>query len=93
MERIGAASRRIAVITDSNVYVLEKTQRLLRELGLDRESVFVFEAGESSKNRTTMNTLQDQLLARRYGRDSLVIALGGGVTGDMAGLVADQHNR
>jgi len=52
-----------------------------------------FPAGEASKNRNTFNTLQDGLLERKFGRDSILIALGGGVVGDMAGLVADQHNR
>ena len=45
-------------------------------------------AGESNKTRETWARLTDQLLAKGYGRDSAVIALGGGVVGDLAGFVA-----
>ena len=45
-------------------------------------------AGESNKTRETWARLTDQMLAKRYGRDSAVIALGGGVVGDLAGFVA-----
>jgi 3-dehydroquinate synthase len=45
-------------------------------------------AGESNKTRETWARLTDQMLAKRYGRDSAVIALGGGVVGDVAGFVA-----
>ena len=45
-------------------------------------------AGESNKTRETWGRLTDQMLAKKYGRDSAVIALGGGVVGDLAGFVA-----
>lgn len=45
-------------------------------------------AGESNKTRESWARLTDQMLAKRYGRDSAVIALGGGVVGDLAGFVA-----
>ena len=45
-------------------------------------------AGESNKTRETWARLTDQMLAKGYGRDSAVIALGGGVVGDLAGFVA-----
>ena len=45
-------------------------------------------AGESNKTRQTWSRLTDQMLAKGYGRDSTVVALGGGVVGDLAGFVA-----
>jgi 3-dehydroquinate synthase len=45
-------------------------------------------AGESNKTRDVWSRLTDQMLAKGYGRDSAVIALGGGVVGDLAGFVA-----
>ena len=45
-------------------------------------------AGESNKTRETWASLTDEMLAKGYGRDSAVIALGGGVVGDVAGFVA-----
>ena len=45
-------------------------------------------AGESNKTRDTWGRLTDQMLVRGFGRDSAVIALGGGVVGDLGGFVA-----
>ena len=50
--------------------------------------VLTIPPGESNKTRETWSRLTDQLLAKGYGRDSAVIALGGGVVGDLAGFVA-----
>jgi 3-dehydroquinate synthase len=50
--------------------------------------VLTIPPGESNKTRETWARLTDQLLAKGYGRDSAVIALGGGVVGDLAGFVA-----
>ncbi len=54
----------------------------------DSLEVLMIPAGESNKTRETWARLTDQMLAKRYGRDSTVIALGGGVIGDLAGFVA-----
>lgn len=52
-----------------------------------------FPAGEAAKTRATWERLTDLLLEQRYGRDSAVLALGGGVTGDLAGFVAATYLR
>jgi 3-dehydroquinate synthase len=52
-----------------------------------------FPAGELSKNRETWARLSDDLLTRGLGRDSGVVAFGGGVTGDLAGFVAATYMR
>ncbi len=54
---------------------------------------YVFPAGEPSKTRETWATLSDQLLSAGYGRDTAIIALGGGVAGDVAGFVAATYLR
>jgi 3-dehydroquinate synthase len=53
----------------------------------------VVPAGETSKNRAQWAALSDQLLDRGFGRDSAIIALGGGVIGDLAGFVAATYLR
>jgi 3-dehydroquinate synthase len=53
----------------------------------------VFPAGEPAKSRATWERLTDALLAAGYGRDSAIVALGGGVTGDLAGFVAATYMR
>ncbi len=49
--------------------------------------------GEAFKDLTTLNTIFDQLLSQRYGRTCTLIALGGGVVGDMCGFAAACYQR
>ena len=49
--------------------------------------------GEKYKNHESLNYIYDQLLANKYGRDSLLIALGGGVIGDITGYAAATYMR
>ena len=58
-----------------------------------RVDVLTIPPGESNKTRETWSRLTDQMLAKGYGRDSAVIALGGGVVGDLAGFVAATYMR
>jgi 3-dehydroquinate synthase len=53
-----------------------------------RAELFEFPAGEWNKSRETWAELSDDLLAAGFGRDTVVVGLGGGVTGDLAGFVA-----
>ena len=57
------------------------------------KGLLTFPAGEASKSAAVMAELQDQLLAAKAGRDTVIIAFGGGVTGDMAGYVAATLHR
>lgn len=77
---------RVAVITDENV------ARVLPRLAGDAP-LFVFPAGEAHKNRGTWQALTDGLIDAGYGRDSVIIAVGGGVTTDLAGFVAATYLR
>ncbi len=82
-----APAHRYAIITDSNVGPLY-AEKVRGQLEKDRSDTLTIPAGESNKTRETWSRLTDQMLAKRYGRDSAVIALGGGVVGDLAGFVA-----
>ncbi|MGH7605226.1 MAG: 3-dehydroquinate synthase [Gemmatimonadaceae bacterium] len=82
-----APAHRYAIITDSNVGPLYAT-RVGDQLGPAKAEVLIVPAGESNKTRETWARLTDQLLAKGYGRDAAIIALGGGVIGDLAGFVA-----
>src|SRR5260370_7578539 len=63
-----------------------------RDAALEAQ-LFAFPAGEWNKTRETWAALSDQMLAAHVGRDAAVIALGGGVLGDLAGFVAATHLR
>lgn len=84
----------LVVITDDTVASLHlpALQALLttfpRYLG-----DIIIPAGEKSKNRTTKDHIDDELFARRLGRDTVLFAVGGGVIGDLAGYVAATFNR
>jgi len=83
-----------AVVADSRVAELYGARVLatLREAGLVA-GLFTFPAGEWNKTRESWAELTDALLRARVGRDGAVLALGGGVTGDLAGFVAATYLR
>jgi len=56
-------------------------------------NLFTFPAGEKSKSRRQKDRLEDLLLSDNAGRDSLILAMGGGVTGDLIGHVASNLYR
>jgi len=85
---------RYAIISDSNVGPLyaSSLERFLSNLGLPVDT-FIFPAGEQSKTVETCLDITGQMSKKRFGRDSAIIALGGGVVGDMAGFMAYVFNR
>ncbi|MGQ0540061.1 MAG: 3-dehydroquinate synthase [Gemmatimonadaceae bacterium] len=85
----------IAVISDSNVAPLyaEGVRSVLGAGGAPRTELFVVPAGEAAKSRREWAQLSDAMLARGLGRDTAVVALGGGVVGDLAGFVAATYMR
>jgi 3-dehydroquinate synthase len=84
-------ARRLLLLADDGVYELLRMGRLggLRWKGEN----LTFAAGEESKSRESWARLTDALLDRGYGRDSGIVAVGGGVTGDLAGFVAATYLR
>ena len=89
-----APAHRYALVSDSNVAALygESTILHLKDAGLSAE-LFTFEAGEQHKSRATWSELTDGLLRAGFGRDSCLIVMGGGVTGDLGGFVAATYMR
>jgi 3-dehydroquinate synthase len=85
---------RYAIITDTHVGELygARLATACRDAGLAVE-LLTFPAGEGNKTRETWAALADRLLAARFGRDGVVVALGGGVVGDVAGFVAATYLR
>jgi 3-dehydroquinate synthase len=83
-----APAHRYAVVSDDNV-ASHHAPALVSALGEHgHASLHLMRAGEASKTRETWGQLTDQLLDAGCGRDTTIIALGGGVVGDMAGFVA-----
>ena len=87
-------SRSVAVVTNNIVasLYLEPVQRALEQAGARVVPVLI-EDGERAKAWGTLDRVIDALLAARCGRDSLILALGGGVVGDLAGFAAAIYQR
>lgn len=87
--RACAPGCRPIVIADANVAPLHAAP-IAAALGAD---LLTFPAGEASKVRAKWAALSDELLERQLGRDTVVVAVGGGVCGDLAGFVAATYLR
>ena len=85
---------KFAIITDSTVKPLyaEDLSEAIRKTDLENK-IISFPAGEENKSREVKAWIEDQMLEDKFGRDSAVIALGGGVVGDIAGYVAASYTR
>ncbi len=85
---------RAAVISDSSVWPLwgDAVENQLADAGL-MVSHFVFPAGESSKNGSTYLEILNFLAEQELTRTDFLVALGGGVTGDLAGFAAATYLR
>lgn len=83
-----------AIITDSNVERLyaASLESSLKDEGLLTE-IFSFEAGEHNKTIENCTMLMNKISQSKYSRDTAILALGGGVVGDMAGFIAAIYNR
>ncbi|WP_058485445.1 3-dehydroquinate synthase [Defluviitalea phaphyphila] len=86
--------RKVCIITDSNVdfYYGQSFMNTLKTVYKDVFK-FTFPAGEESKNLNTVQKIYKFFIENKLDRKSLVFALGGGVTGDMAGFVAATYMR
>jgi 3-dehydroquinate synthase len=78
-----------AIVTDETVAELHlrRLERSLKAYGLQSVSIIV-PAGEASKSLATLERVLDEILVARVERGDLVVALGGGVVGDLAGFAA-----
>lgn len=90
----GLMDRKICIVTDSNVGPLYESavEEALQKVSSDI-SVFTFEAGEKNKNLDTVSSLYQELIQNGLDRKSLLVALGGGVVGDLTGFGAATYLR
>lgn len=88
VKKVSNASK-ICLISDTNVFPLygDSVKASLEENGY-KVYTFAFEAGEASKKTSTVINMVEFMAENELTRGDLVVALGGGVTGDMAGFAA-----
>src|SRR5688572_24925730 len=89
-----APAHRYALISDETVAGLW-AQRVLDALASEgiAATLISFAPGEVNKTRGTWTEVTDRMFELGFGRDSAVLALGGGVVGDLAGFVAATYMR
>src|SRR3989344_4373904 len=89
-----AQNRRIVIMTDNRVKRMFEQALLATGMKSGRPvEKMNFPHGEQNKTQTTVTALQHALLKKRYGRDTLIIAVGGGVVGDVVGYVSATYLR
>lgn len=95
IQTLGVATKRLCVVTDSNVDKLYgvEVQQLLEQNGCPFVKRFVFPAGEEYKTLEEIEHLYEFLILHQFDRSDVLIALGGGVTGDMTGYAAATYLR
>ena len=88
------SKRKVLVVSDSNVSKLyaDKVLSALKGITVDTD-IALFPAGEPSKTLKTVERLYEKAVSFGLDRSSVIIALGGGVTGDIAGFLAATYMR
>jgi 3-dehydroquinate synthase len=87
------SNRNYLIITDSNLEKILGNQ--LKQMCLDKNiqcGLIFFSAGEEHKNLSTFSMLHEQI-ALKLDRNSCILALGGGITGDIGGFIASTYMR
>lgn len=91
---LGFSGRKIAIITDTNVEKLyaEQIKECLETVS-PTTVVYAIPAGEENKNLSEIEKIYQVLIDNHFDRHDLIVALGGGVVGDMAGYTAATYLR
>ncbi len=86
---------RIFTVTDTNVapLYLDRVKNAVADSGYAMPQSFIFAAGEKNKNLNTVSEMYEAFANAGITRSSLIIALGGGVCGDMAGFAGATYLR
>lgn len=89
-----AKEKEVFIVSDSNVYKLygNHLKELLHNSGFSIKS-YVIDTGEKSKSWVEAGNILEKMLSSNLGRKAPVIALGGGVVGDLTGFVAALYRR
>ena len=93
--RAHLAAGRVAVVTNAVVapLYLQRVKAALARAGAREILEVLVEDGEQAKSWAALERVFDALLGARLGRDGVIVALGGGVVGDLAGFAAAVYQR
>ncbi len=93
-DRLGIKGIKLGIVTDSNVGPIyaEQLKEVLERTG-NRVYIFTIPAGETNKNLDVVQTVYTYLIEEHFERRDMIVALGGGVVGDLAGFTAATYLR
>lgn len=92
--KLNVSDRKLCIVTDSNVgklYAKDVKEKL--ELTGNQVFLYTFPAGEENKNLETVEDVYEFLIQNKFDRKDMLIALGGGVVGDLTGFTAATYLR
>jgi 3-dehydroquinate synthase len=94
LSRFAKPGTKVAVFSSKTVNKLysERVIRSLKTSGYDVD-IFLLPSGEANKNLATVSTMYDELIENEFDRASFIIALGGGIVGDVSGFIASSLYR
>ncbi|MGN0327797.1 MAG: 3-dehydroquinate synthase [Lachnospira sp.] len=92
--KLGVSGRKLCIVTDSNVGPIYASlvEEELKKTG-NKVFVYTFEAGEENKNLDTVEDVYEFLIKEHFDRKDMLVALGGGVVGDLTGFTAATYLR
>ena len=94
IQKFNISNKRLCIVTETNVGPLYAKQlKDLIEPHCKKIIIHQFTAGESRKNVDTINEIYETLITNQFDRNDMLIALGGGVAGDMTGFAAATYLR
>ena len=94
LKKLGCEKKKLCIVTDSNVAALYLEE--IKKVASDCCRVvtsYVFPAGEENKNLDTVRGVYEHLIENKFDRKDYLIALGGGVVGDLCGFTAATYLR
>ena len=94
IEALFSTDKKICIVTDTNVskLYLEELKKVLSTVSAQVEA-YVFPAGEENKTLDTVKAAYEFLIQEKFDRKDLLLALGGGVVGDVTGFIAATYLR
>lgn len=94
LEEMNLSARRVCIVTDSNTKSIYENEILnLLSPYVNYMSTFTFPAGEENKTLDVVKDLYEHLIKESFDRNDVLIALGGGVVGDLTGFAAATYLR
>ena len=94
LEEFDVRSKRICIVTDHNVHsIYGKELHNLLAPYVSKITFYIFPAGESNKTLDTVRSLYEHLILEHFDRNDMLLALGGGVVGDLTGYAAATYLR